>query len=199
MAQEYYQALEHRRTNYNLSAASPLSDARLREIVEFCTRHTPSAFNSQNARVAILLGPHHQALWDIVLDALRKLTPEAAFPRTEAKVRAFQAGHGSLLFFEDMAAVAELQQQFPLYKDNFPTWSTQACGMLQHVIWTALCAEGLGASLQHYNPLIDEAVRERFGIDPHWKLVAQMPFGSPTRDPEPKEFIDISKRVMLFS
>ena len=30
--------------------------------------------------------------------------------------------------------------------------------MLQLVVWTALEAEGLGATLQHYNPLIDDEV-----------------------------------------
>ena len=31
---------------------------------------------------------------------------------------------------------------------HFPVWSENSTGMLQHVIWTALAAEGLGASLQ---------------------------------------------------
>jgi len=35
---------------------------------------------------------------------------------------------------------------------------------------------GLGASLQHYNPLIDQETAETWDINPDWKLLAQMPF-----------------------
>ena len=34
---------------------------------------------------------------------------------------------------------------------------------------------GLGVSLQHYNPLIDETVYAEWKLDPKWELVAQMP------------------------
>lgn len=30
----------------------------------------------------------------------------------------------------------------------FKTWIETSSGMLQHIVWTALCAEGMGASLQ---------------------------------------------------
>ena len=63
------------------------------------------------------------------------------------------------MYFEDQVVVEGLQEQFALYKDNFPIWSLQSSGMLQFTIWTSLEAEGLGASLQHYNPLIDEQVK----------------------------------------
>ena len=36
-----------------------------------------------------------------------------------------------------------------------------AAGMLQLAVWTALAEKGLGASLQHYNPLIDDGGRRR--------------------------------------
>ena len=43
---------------------------------------------------------------------------------------------------------------------------------------------GFGASLQHYNPLIDEAVAKQWHINPNWKLIAEMPFGTSTRNRE---------------
>ena len=79
--------------------------------------------------------------------------------------------------------------------DNFPTWSNQASGMHQLVVWTALEAEGLGASLQHYNPLIDDEVKREWNILGNWKLIAQMPFGNLTSPVGEKEFQALEDRV----
>lgn len=110
----------------------------------------------------------------------------------------FRSGYGTILFFEDDAVIKSLQEQFELYKDNFPIWSQQSSGMLQFAIWTALELEGLGASLQHYNPLIDEAVKAEWNIPESWRLIAQMPFGNPTAEPGEKDFQPIEERVKVF-
>jgi predicted oxidoreductase (fatty acid repression mutant protein) len=49
--------------------------------------------------------------------------------------------------------------------------------MLQFAVWTALDAEGLGANLQHYNPLVDAKVAEEWNVPATWKLSAQLVFG----------------------
>lgn len=69
--------------------------------------------------------------------------------------------------------------------------------MLQFAIWTQLEAEGLGVNLQHYNPVIDEAVKKEFNIPDEWRLIAQMPFGDPTAVLAEKEFMDIEERVLV--
>ena len=79
-------------------------------------------------------------------------------------MNAFKSGYGTVLYFEDNQVVEELQENFALYKDNFPIWSQQSSGMLQFAIWTALEIEGFGATLQHYNPLIDEEVRKEWEV-----------------------------------
>ena len=76
-------------------------------------------------------------------------------------------------------------------------WSLQSNGMLEFAIWTALENEGLGASLQHYNPLIDDAVKKRWNLDDNWKLLAQMPFGSVTSPPGGKDFLPIEQRLII--
>ena len=58
---------------------------------------------------------------------------------------------------------------------------------------------GLGASLQHYNPLIDEEVRKAWSLPDDWKLIAQMPFGTPTAQPGPKDVMSLDKRVFEFT
>ena len=97
-----------------------------------------------------------------------------------------------------MEVVENLQKAFPSYKDNFPIWSQQTSAMHQFAIWTMLEDAGLGASLQHYNPLIDERIREEWNINPNWKLIAQMPFGTPTKEPGEKDFKPLSERVLVF-
>jgi predicted oxidoreductase (fatty acid repression mutant protein) len=109
----------------------------------------------------------------------------------------FRGGYGTVLFFEDMSVIEKMQASFPSYQDNFPIWSQQSSGMLQYVIWTALEAEGLGCSLQHYNPLIDEKVKETWGVAESWKLVAQMPFGKPTAPAGDKQFQPLDERVKV--
>lgn len=70
--------------------------------------------------------------------------------------------------------------------------------MLQLVVWTALENEGLGASLQHYNPIIDEEVKKQWNIPESWKLIAQMPFGKPASEPKEKQFQPLEERVKVF-
>lgn len=112
-------------------------------------------------------------------------------------MNAFGSGYGTVLFFEDQNVIKGLQEQFALYKDNFPIWSEQSSGMLQLVVWTALESEGLGATLQHYNPLVDEEVKKEWNIPESWKLIAQMPFGHPVAEPGEKDFAPISERVKI--
>lgn len=197
MKNEYYQALEQRRSYYGISAQSPVSDERIIELVQHSVKFTPSAFNSQSARAVVLLGENHKKLWSITLDTLREVVPPEAFAQTEEKVNSFAAGYATVLYFEDTAVTEGLMQAYPLYTANFPVWAQQENGMLQHAVWTSLTLEGLGATLQHYNPLIDGAVRAAFHIPQQWKLVAQMPFGTPTAPPNEKEFMPIEERVTV--
>ena len=81
--------------------------------------------------------------------------------------------------------------------ENFPIYEDQSTGMLQYIVWTALELEGFGATLQHYNPLIDADVKKEWGIPDSWKLTAQMPFGIPTAPAGEKSFSPIEERVIV--
>jgi len=120
-------------------------------------------------------------------------------PATEAKIdNAFAAGYGTVLYYEDESVVEGLQNAFPLYSENFPKWPQHTSAMHQFTIWTTLEQAGFGASLQHYNPIIDEEIAKTWNINPKWKLIAQMPFGVPTSEPVPKEFQALENRVVVF-
>jgi predicted oxidoreductase (fatty acid repression mutant protein) len=191
--------IENRRTYYEIDKTSPISDEEIREIVEHSINYVPSAFNSQSSRVVLLFGDQHDKLWEITRETLRKIVPADSFSSTDAKIDGFKKGYGTVLFFEDDAVIEGLQEQFPLYKDVFPLWSLQSSGMLQYTVWVRLEGAGLGASLQHYNPLIDDEVKANWSIPSSWKLLAQMPFGTPTNEPGEKEFAPIKSRFKVFS
>lgn len=198
MSKNFYEALKERRSIYAISKETTVSNERIQEVINEAVLHTPSAFNSQSARVVVLFGENHNKLWDITEASLKKIVPEENFAPTKEKIDSFRNGYASVLFFEDQNVVKNLQEQFSLYKDNFPVWSQQSSGMLQYVIWTSLAVEGLGASLQHYNELIEEDVAKEWSIPSGWKLVAQMPFGKPVSGAGEKEFLPLDERVKTY-
>lgn len=199
MRRTFAEAMEHRRTYYSIGSDSPVLDEEVVHAIREAVKHVPSAFNSQSTRIVLLLGDEHKKLWEIVKGTLNKIVSAEAFVQTEAKIDSrFACGHGTVLYFEDTTVVRKLQDAFPSYKDNFPTWSQHTSAMHQFAIWTMLEDLGLGASLQHYNPLIDEEVRRTWNLPEEWMLIAEMPFGTPTGEPGEKEFEDLSKRIKIF-
>ena len=190
-------AIQDRRTYYAIGSDAVLSDAETAKRIEQAVLHVPSAFNSQSGRVVVLFGEAHKKLWNITLETLRAIVPADRFAPTEEKIASFAAGHGSVLYFNDEDVTAGLMEQFAAYRDNFPVWAQQANGMLQFAVWSALAEAGIGANLQHYNPLIDDVVREAFGIPENWKLVAQMPFGEVTAPAGPREHMPLDEQVQV--
>ena len=160
----FVEALKNRRSIYQLGENISLSNTELEELVKDVVKHSPSSFNSQTQRVVILFGDSSKKLWSITEAALKEVTPEEAFPNTQAKLNGFAAGKGTILFFEDTDVVKGLQEQFPHYADHFPAWSEQSTGITSVNAWVALSDIGLGANLQHYNPIIDDSVAKVFDI-----------------------------------
>ncbi|EJO5347362.1 nitroreductase family protein [Clostridium botulinum] len=197
MKKDFYEAIKERRTFYSISKEAAVSDDRIKEVIDHAVKHTPSSFNSQSARVILLLEEKHDKLWSITKEALKKIVPEENFGSTEEKINSFANGYGTVLYFEDMNVVEDLQKQFSLYKENFPIWSQQSSGMLQFVIWTSLEIEGFGASLQHYNELIEEDIKKQWDIPSNWKLIAQMPFGKPIMNPDEKKYKPLEERIRI--
>lgn len=196
--EDFIQAIEGRRSIYTICSNPVIEDEKLEEVIKKIVKTMPTAMNSQSSRVALLLGEQHNKFWEITMEQLRKRVPAERFGPTEDKINGFAAGRGTVLYFDEMEIIHELQEKYPLYKDNFPLWGQQANGMLQFAIWTGLKLEGYGASLQHYGEVVNEQVMEEWGIKPSWKLIAQMPFGEPTGQPKEKTFEPIEKRVKIF-
>lgn len=191
-------AISKRRSHYAISKQSPISDDEITLIVKSAVKYVPSAFNSQSHRAIVLFGDQNQKLWDLTMEELRKIVPADSFSSTEEKINGFKNSFGSVVFFEENAIVKGLMEQFPSYAHNFPIWSEQSNGMLQSAIWNALAEEGLGASLQHYNEVIVDAVKKEWNIPETWRMVAQMPMGTPVALPGDKAYPNPEALVKIY-
>ncbi|WGL97793.1 nitroreductase family protein [Arsenophonus sp. aPb] len=199
MPNKFIEMMKKRRTIYNIDSSLPISQEKLITLVKEAVKEAPSSFNSQTSRVVILFGDEHKKLWhNITKEALKEIVAKEIFTTTEKKIDSFAAGAGTVLFFEEQNVIKELQQKFPLYADNFPVWSEQSSGMAQYAVWASLAQEKVGASLQHYNPLIDEKVHASWQIPNSWKLRAQLVFGAIKQLANEKTYIDDDIRFKVF-
>jgi predicted oxidoreductase (fatty acid repression mutant protein) len=189
--------LKKRRTQYALGKNVAFSTEALTTLIQDAIKHTPSSFNSQSSRSVILFGEESIKFWGLVKQELAKIVPAEAFAATSTKLDSFAAGFGTVLFYEDQDVVKGLQEKFALYADNFPIWSEQSSGMAQFAVWLALAEAGVGASLQHYNPIADEAAAKVWNVPSSWKLRAQMPFGSNEAGFGDKAFTDDAQRFIV--
>ena len=131
-------SLSRRRSIYVLGKLPTSAENCLEETIKDCIKYCPTAFNVQSARVVILLGNYQQQFWNKVLEALKKILNDEQFKNSKVRIERFAAAHGTILFYEDRTALANLKKQFPLYKKNMSTWVQQGNGMLQYMIWQAL-------------------------------------------------------------
>ena len=171
---------KQRRSIYALGKTVDLSKAELVALIQNAIKQAPSAFNSQTSRALVLFGQDSQDFWNkIAYSELEKVTPAEAFAGTKAVVR-------------------NLEENFPLYAENFQPWSEQAHGIALYAIWLALAEQNIGMSVQHYNPLVDAQVAEKYDLPTNWKMRAQIPFGSIEAPAGEKEFMADQERFKVF-
>ncbi|HFX6306652.1 nitroreductase family protein [Acinetobacter nosocomialis] len=194
----FIELIKNRRSIYAIGNNLSQSNDEIEKLIQEAIRHSPSAFNSQSSRAVILFGQSHHKFWNTVLEVLKSIVPAEAVSGTEQKIQSFAAGAGTVLFYEDQNVVKGLQEQFAAYADNFPIWSEHSTAIAQFAVWNILTEQGIGASLQHYNPIIDEKINVLFNILSEWKLRAQLVFGSIEAKAGEKTFIDDESRFKTF-
>ncbi|AUM28495.1 nitroreductase family protein [Acinetobacter pittii] len=194
----FLELIKKRRSIYSIGKNLHHTPSEIERLIQEAVKHSPSAFNSQSSRIVILFNESHQNFWNIVLDVLKTIVPAEALAGTEQKIQSFAAGAGTVLFFEDQDVIKGLQEQFELYADNFPVWSEHSTAIAQFAVWNVLAEQGIGASLQHYNPIIDEKINAAFDIPAQWKLRAQLVFGSIEGEAGEKAFIEDESRFKTF-
>lgn len=184
---EFVEAVSKRRSEYALDAQGVDTDAVL-STIKGVAGAVPSAFNVQSARAVFLAGDGHRRFWTIVEDVLRERSKDPErFERTREKISGFSAAAGTVLFYEIDRKTHELVDKHPTYRDLFPNWAEQGNAMLQYAVWCAITDMGLGANIQHYNPIVDSRVAEEFSIPDGYRLVAQMVFGRIVDPAGPKD------------
>ncbi|XMB72236.1 nitroreductase family protein [Mycoplasmatota bacterium WC30] len=194
---KFLAAIEKRRSIRDINNTIDIEESELIDIIKHNLKHTPSAYNAQSQKVMVLLGEQHLKFWNLTKEALRKIVPEKNFGSTESKMDNFGAGYGTILFFDDLTITNGLVDKFPTYKQNFLTWAEQQNGMLQANIWSSLASKNIGASLQHYNEIIENQLESAFGVSKNCKLIAQMPFGGILKEPSQKQFQNVESRIII--
>ena len=191
---DFINFIKNRRSVYALNKNMPITDDVVFGIVRDCVRFVPDAFNMKSQRVLVIVGEKHEKFWNAVYDEMVKFNG-GRFSRE--RTDSFAAAYGTILYFYDGAVVNETREKYPLHVESFHDWVMQSNGMLQFAVWTALADINVGANLQHYNPVIDKMVREKFNLPESWTLVAQMPFGGIAAAPKQKAVEDIDLRVKI--
>lgn len=116
-ADEFLAAAKSRRSMYNLSATTTISDSRIRDIVETAVKHAPSSYNVQSARAVIMLKEQHLRLWQVVAQhmtvALASLDA-AVQKRVSERIEGYRGSYGTVLWFEDEVALEKLKEKNPM-------------------------------------------------------------------------------------
>lgn len=154
------------------------SQSYLAEVIQLAIASCPLVYNTQTTCAVILFGQSHQEFWQLVQQVQRQEMPAHIFSSAVSKIQQCELAFGTVLFYQDQAVIKNLQKNVPLMAQYFPTWSEQANGMAQFATWMALADSGLGATLQHYQPSIEQCVAQHFQLNKEWKLTAQLVFGS---------------------
>lgn len=196
---KFTEAIKNRRTVYHLSKKPILSDPQIVQLVQQAVREAPSSFNVQSSRVVILLGKQHDNYWNkIVPDALYAQSGERAVNASKSKLEGFEAGIGTILFFEDENLIEQQEEAFPQYAAGFKPWSKHASGMAQIFTWTLLEAEGYGANLQHYGNLTGDILKKVYSLPESYQLQSEMVFGYPESPAGEKTYVPDEERVRVF-
>ncbi len=199
MSNQFLDLIQNRRTIYAIGRDVKSTVEQLSDLIQTAIKQSPSSFNSQSSRAVILFNAEHEKFWEFVKEKLQAYSKdEASAAKTDTRIESFKAGFATVLFFEDLDVVKHLQDQFPLYADNFPIWSEHSTAIAQFATWTALHTEGLGGSLQHYNPIVDDQVHTEWDIPASWKLRAQFVFGSIEAPATEKTYIEDQVRFKVF-
>lgn len=200
MSNQFLDLITKRRTIYAIGKNTAQTPEYLTDLIQNAIKQSPSSFNSQSSRAVILFNDASEKFWTLVADKLKAYAKdEESAAKTTAKMASFAAGVGTVLFFEDQDVVSGLQEQFSSYADNFPIWAEHSTAIAQFAVWTALHTEGLGASLQHYNPIVDQEVHSEWSIPSNWKLRAQLVFGSVEGEAKDKSYMDDATRFKVFA
>lgn len=95
-SKDFLDATKSRRSLYQLTNESTISDARIKELVTHTIKHVPSAFNSQTSRLVVVLKEKHEELWDAILEVYKVQLPTDKFEHMKGRVEGFRNAYGTV-------------------------------------------------------------------------------------------------------
>ena len=106
---ELVSAIINRRSIYSLGNNIDMPIEDIRNIINESMLNAPSPFNSQSARVVLLLPDNHIKFWHMVTDSWGSILDEESFYVSENKIsNSFMSAYATILFFEDKDVVEKL-------------------------------------------------------------------------------------------
>lgn len=195
---QFTNLVEKRRSVYAIGNHTELSNKEIVDRIREVMKDVPTAFNSQTTRLVVVFGEDNVKLWDHIIDVQKDVLEGPSREMMLGVMEGAKGGVGTVLFFEDHDAVANMPtqgQRTESYKQNNDANA-------QYAIWLALAELDLGANLQHMNigfeQGFDKSVKEMFALPDSYEMVAQMPFGSIEANPDAKEYMDSNEQVRVF-
>jgi len=128
MASQYLKNIAGRRSIYALAKESTIPDARIQEILTETIKHSPSSFNNQAGRAVLLLGTHHDKLWNLADDTVKSKLPQQAYDGLKPRIDGYKGAYGTIMFFEDGETMKPFKATHP--EMPFDQWSEHSQGKL---------------------------------------------------------------------
>lgn len=98
-AAQFLAGARYRRSVYALKKASPVPDARIREVVEEVLAFSPSSYNTRPVRATLVLGDQQKAFWDIVAaqaEPVLRAAGDAVWEGMKPRIEGFKNAYGSV-------------------------------------------------------------------------------------------------------
>jgi predicted oxidoreductase (fatty acid repression mutant protein) len=147
-------------------------------------RLTPSSYNLPPWRV-VLVRERRVELWTEIEQGFRETLSEDRLERYLQRLDGFRDGVAVALVFVDRGVERELRER-GLEPEVAQSFVLQALGMVQYGLWLAITAEGLVASLQHWDHLVGPRLAHFAGLSPEeFSLIATIPIGYAAEGPPP--------------
>ena len=189
------QALLARRRSIRRLHDGPFPPATRDRLLE-AIRLTPASYNLPPWRV-VLIHERREALWAEIAAGFHAALEGERLDRYLERLSGFAGGVAVALIFEDRTVARELRERGTA-DEIARSFVEQALGMVQLALWLALTAEGLVASLQHWDHLLGPRLARFAGLPAEeFRLVAVMPIGYAAEEPKAIERAHPARIVMV--
>ena len=159
----------------------PLPDGML-EALGSAIDSTPAAFGMSPWQV-VLLHERRGMFWDVVERSFREHLTGEQLDRYLTRLDGFRPAVVVAMVYEDLSVRERLVSERGLSSETGFDFALQGLGMVQLGMWLAATGFGLGASLQHWDWMVEAALAEFAGLPQAcFRLVSVMPFGHPAED-----------------